>query len=110
MNIKRFEKKTAVDAHDSTILGSNVLPDGMKAPFQHFYGYLEDNGIMAGHAHSTDEIYIVMKGNGEVVVGDERAKVSGGDVVEIPADVWHTMENHSGKPLLWAAIWWDVIK
>lgn len=110
MNIKRFDKATAQPAHNGTILGLEVLPDGMKAPFDHYYGYLESNGTMEGHSHPTDEIYIVMQGEGIVYVGDEKSSISAGDIVEIPPNEWHTMENKSGKPLLWAALWWDRVK
>ena len=109
MNIKRFQKENSEGAHNDTILGSKVLPDGMTAPFEHFYGFLECDGTMDGHAHPTDEIYIVMQGDGIVTISDEKCKVSAGDVVEIPADIWHTMSNESGKPLLWAAIWWEKV-
>ena len=66
MNIKRFDKSNAVESHNGTILGSEVIPDGMKAPFKHFYGYLETEGTMEGHSHISDEIYIVMEGEGVV--------------------------------------------
>lgn len=109
MNIKRFEKSNSEQAHNGTILGSGVIPDGMKAPFKHFYGYLETKGTMEGHSHPTDEIYIVLEGEGVVVIGEETAPVRAGDVVEVPAGIWHTMKNESHAPLLWAALWWDVI-
>ena len=110
ISIARFSEKTAIQAHEGTILGANVLPEGTKAPFRHFYGYLENWHAMAGHAHPTDEIYIVMQGNGVVVVGEETSPVSAGDVVAIPAGVWHTMRNESGAPLLWAALWWKPVE
>ena len=59
----KFSEKTAVAAHEGTILGANVIPDGVEAPFRHFYGYLENGGAMAGHAHPTDEIYHIMLNN-----------------------------------------------
>jgi mannose-6-phosphate isomerase-like protein (cupin superfamily) len=61
---------------------------------------------MEGHAHPTDEIYVVLKGRGTVHVGNETALIEPGDVIEIPANVFHTMSCQAGGPLLWAAIWW----
>ena len=108
MNISRFETQTASKAHKDTILASAVLPAGMKAPFDHAWGYLNDNGSMELHAHPSHEVYFFFEGDGFVVVGDERCAVRGGDVVEIPPNVMHTVENESSKPLLWAALWWRV--
>ena len=35
ISIARFSEKTAIQAHEGTILGANVLPEGTKAPFRH---------------------------------------------------------------------------
>jgi len=110
---RRFDPANAVPGHEGTIIGSNVLPDSMTAPFWHQYGYLQNNGTaMAGHAHPTDEIYIVFSGTGYVIVGGKNHPVSAGDLVVIPAGEWHTMmcTDKDEAPLLWAAIWWDVIE
>ena len=108
MNISRFNSKTAIEAHQNTILASDVLPKGMTAPFKHAWGYLEGNGIMELHKHEAEEVYFFFEGNGYVIVDDEKQAVSGGDVVEIPSNSMHTVENQSGKPLLWAALWWEL--
>lgn len=106
MNVSRFEPNTASKAHQDTILASDVLPPGMRAPFKHAWGYLAGNGAMELHAHPSDEVYFFFQGDGFVVVGDERRAVGCGDVVEIPPNVMHTVQNESGRPLLWAALWW----
>ena len=113
INISRFDPGNAVPGHEGTILGSDVLPETMTAPFWHQYGYLHENGTaMAGHAHATDEIYIVFSGTGHVIVGGKTKAVSAGDTVVIPAGVWHTMlcTEKDEAPLLWAALWWDVVE
>lgn len=106
MNIKHFDKKLAQPAHEGTILADDVLPEGMKAPFDHAWGYLENNSKMEGHSHPHEEIYIVIRGEGLVHVGEETEKIIPGDVIEIPADEYHTMSCRDGGPLLWAALWW----
>jgi len=110
MKISRFDKNTAGGGHNDTILSSEVLPAGMTAPFGHAWGYLENGGEMEGHTHPTNEIYLVFSGTGTVVVGDERAKVSCGDVIEIPPDAYHTMICDENTALLWAAFWWEQIR
>ena len=107
MNISRFDINTAERAHQDTILASDVLPQGMEAPFRHAWGYLNEAGTMELHAHPALEVYFFFKGDGFVIVGDERQAVSCGDVVEIPRNVMHTVQNETDEPLLWAAMWWD---
>jgi len=107
--ISRFNKETAPAGHNGTILAGGVLPEGLNAPFGHAWGYLEGKSMMEGHAHPTDEVYLVVKGKGYCHIGDERFEVRPGDVVDIPANVAHTMECEDGEALLWAAFWWDHI-
>jgi len=112
IHVRRFNPANASPGHEGTILGSDVLPDSMDAPFWHQYGFLQEKGTaMAGHAHPTDEIYIVLSGTGHVIVGGKTKAVSAGDTVAIPAGEWHTVlcAEDDEAPLLWAALWWDVI-
>lgn len=111
ITINRFERDKAFPVHEGTILGMKAFSDSMGAPFEHLYGHLETNGIMdgsrRGHKHPTAEIYIVMSGEGFVIIDGDEAAVKAGDVIEIPRNAGHTMENRSGKPLTWLAIWWS---
>ena len=111
INIAKFDAKTAYTSHEGTILAQRVTPDGLETPFEHQYGYLTRGHAMAGHAHPTDEIYIVMAGSGHVMLGGDIKRVSAGDVVAIPHDVWHTMicTEQDDEPFLWAALWWDAL-
>jgi mannose-6-phosphate isomerase-like protein (cupin superfamily) len=109
MNITRFDKEAAHPAHGGTILAAPVLPQGVKAPFQHAWGYLTAGKEMEGHAHPTEEIYFIHAGCGAVVVGDEEEPVSAGDVIEIPPDAYHTVRNTSDGELTWFALWWEPI-
>ncbi|MDR0472869.1 MAG: cupin domain-containing protein [Treponema sp.] len=112
INIRRFDPANSVPGHEGTILASSVLPDTMTAPFWHQYGYLKNKGsAMAGHAHSADEIYIVLSGTGQVILGGKTRAVSAGNTIVIPSGQWHTMlcTDKDEAPLLWAALWWDKI-
>jgi mannose-6-phosphate isomerase-like protein (cupin superfamily) len=106
-NISRFVKETAPTGHNGTILAGPVLPNGMNSPFCHAWGYLENASAMEGHAHPTQEIYMVFEGEGFVHIGETKYPVRAGDVVEIPVNVYHTMECENGHKLLWAALWWE---
>ncbi len=108
MKIKRFSKEKAQSGHNGTILTDEVIPEGMKPPFDSAWGYLENNSKMEVHSHPVEEIYIVIKGEGKVMVADEVEDVTVGDVVEIPPDKEHTMICENKGPFLWVAFWWEV--
>jgi mannose-6-phosphate isomerase-like protein (cupin superfamily) len=111
IKIKKFDPLIAGKSNEGTILFAEVIPDGYKAPFKSAYGYLLNNQTMAGHAHETDEIYIVLSGTGYVTIGEKNREVSVGEVVAIPPNTWHTMmcTNKNKAPFIWAALWWDHI-
>ena len=44
--ITRFDPATAEKAHKDTILAGPVLPEGLRAPFEHAWGYLDAPGEM----------------------------------------------------------------
>jgi mannose-6-phosphate isomerase-like protein (cupin superfamily) len=105
--VSRFCKETAPSGHSGTILAGKVLPEGLKAPFDDAWGYLEGKSMMEGHSHPTDEIYLVAGGKGYCHISGERFEVKPGDVITIPPDAEHTMECEEGEALLWAAFWWE---
>ena len=55
--------------------------------------------------HSQDEIYIVMSGGSELIVGEQRTACSVGDVLFVPANAVHHFENFSDDFVTWAIFW-----
>jgi sugar phosphate isomerase/epimerase/mannose-6-phosphate isomerase-like protein (cupin superfamily) len=108
IQISRFDLSKAVKAHHGTVYASNPMPQGAHPPFQSAWGYLNPGEEMELHYHPTEEIYLVFKGNGVVVVGPRRRGVTVGDVIFIPPNEMHTMSNQSDGPLLWMALWWPA--
>jgi mannose-6-phosphate isomerase-like protein (cupin superfamily) len=51
--------------------------------------------------HSRDEIYIIARGKGEFVQGDERVKFGAGDFLFAPAGVPHRFEKFSKDFATW---------
>ena len=84
--ITRFDPANAQKAHGGTILASAVLPDGLRSPFDHAWGYLNGPGAMEPHTHYKEEVYIFTKGTGYVVVNGTRYQVGPDDVAYIPPD------------------------
>lgn len=109
-NKTTFSTDHAYKAHQDTILAGPVLPSGMKAPFDHAWGYLDKPGEMEYHKHPKEEVYFFFKGDGFVRIDGLETPVSPGDVVRIPPDAMHTVVNRSNEELLWAALWWPVME
>ena len=106
--ITRFDPATAEKAHKDTILAGPVLPEGLRAPFEHAWGYLDAPGEMEEHRHTKEEVYFFFKGEGFVRIDGTEYPVAPGDVVRVPPDALHTVVNRAHAQLLWAAFWWPI--
>ena len=51
--------------------------------------------------HEKDEIYVVVRGNGEFVKGNERVSFAAGDVLFVEARMEHRFENFSEDFATW---------
>ncbi len=108
ISASRFDLSKAFKSHHGTVYAMDPMPPGPHPPFQSAWGYLNPGEEMELHYHPTEEIYLVFKGEGTVIVGPREKKVTVGDVVFIPPNQMHTMSNRSDKPLLWMAVWWEA--
>jgi mannose-6-phosphate isomerase-like protein (cupin superfamily) len=55
--------------------------------------------------HDQDELYIVVKGEGELLVEDKVHAFKAGDVLFVPAGKQHRFENFSEDIITWAVFW-----
>ena len=55
--------------------------------------------------HQQDELYFVMRGKGEFVLGDDRMTFKAGDALFVPAGVVHRFENYSDDFATWVVFW-----
>ncbi len=111
INIDKFTLEKSELGHNGTIKTQKVIPKNWPTPpFDTAWGYLSGPGEMEGHAHSIEEVYMVFKGSGIVIIGDEEKEVNCGDIIHIPANIYHTMRNDHEGELMWAAIWWEPNK
>lgn len=61
---------------------------------------LEPNGgQVPWHDHEQEEIYVILQGEGELCLGDERGTISAGQTVYIPSGVFHQLTNTGVEPL-----------
>ena len=59
-----------------------------------------DPGVAVGtHTDSAEEIVVILEGNAEAIVGDERGLLQAGDAAVVPASVPHDVRNVGDVPL-----------
>jgi mannose-6-phosphate isomerase-like protein (cupin superfamily) len=51
------------------------------------------------HNHASEQVYVITAGRGTMAVGDERQEVAGGDLVYVPPNIIHGIENSSKEVL-----------
>ena len=58
-------------------------------------------GSTTGHAHpDTEEVYYVVSGEGEMVVGEDRYPIKPGDALYVPPGEFHTTFQTGNAPLV----------
>lgn len=62
-------------------------------------------GIDYQTSHKQDELYVVFKGSGVLVVGANRISFSEGDVLFVPAGTVHHFEDFADGLITWAVFW-----
>jgi mannose-6-phosphate isomerase-like protein (cupin superfamily) len=56
-------------------------------------------------AHKQDELYVVLKGSGVLVVEEARHPFESGDLLFVPANKAHRFEEFSQDIIAWALFW-----
>lgn len=57
------------------------------------HGTVKAGYALGGAAHEEDEIYYILSGEGKLKLDDEIVDVKGGQVIFIPAGVFHALDN-----------------
>lgn len=55
--------------------------------------------------HNQDELYVVVKGSGSLLIEEARFRFSEGDVLFVPAGKVHRFEEFSDDLVTWAVFW-----
>ncbi|KXU36107.1 cupin [Cephaloticoccus capnophilus] len=64
------------------------------------YVILEPNGgQVPWHNQEQEEVYMVLQGRGEICVGEEKSEITAGQMVYLPATVFHQLTNVGDSPL-----------
>jgi mannose-6-phosphate isomerase-like protein (cupin superfamily) len=56
-------------------------------------------GQVPWHNQEQEEIYFIVKGDGEICLGEERQAISSGQTVYIPSGVFHQLTNTGDEPM-----------
>jgi mannose-6-phosphate isomerase-like protein (cupin superfamily) len=56
-------------------------------------------------SHKQDELYVVLKGSGVLVVEEDRHPFESGDLLFVPANKAHHFEEFSQDIMTWAVFW-----
>jgi mannose-6-phosphate isomerase-like protein (cupin superfamily) len=57
------------------------------------------NSTQKPHSHDPEQVYVIVKGNGRMRVGEEEQDVIEGDLIYIPSNMVHSLENRSNEVL-----------
>jgi len=60
---------------------------------------IEPGNCLPTHTDSAEEILVILAGQAEVVVGDERGRVTAGDMALVPAMAPHSVRNVGAEPI-----------
>mgnify|MGYP003635592490 CR=1 FL=1 len=56
-------------------------------------------GQVPWHNQTQEEVYFIMKGEGEICVGEERRPIKAGQAVYLPPTVFHQLTNTGDEPM-----------
>ena len=66
---------------------------------------VEPGGRQGSHSHAPQQVYVVVRGRGVMHVGQDREEVGVGDLVFIPSNEPHHIENVSdGEPVTYVSV------
>lgn len=60
--------------------------------------------MMRGHKHNVDEVYLLLKGRGYIILGKKIVKIKEGDLITIPDNTYHRTVNTGKEKLVFLTI------
>jgi mannose-6-phosphate isomerase-like protein (cupin superfamily) len=82
------------------LLGSEHIAD---TPLAATWVTVDPGSRQVLHHHVSVQIYVIIQGGGLMHVGDETRQVSAGDLIYIPSDALHGIENNTAAPLIYVS-------
>lgn len=76
-----------------------------RTPFGLTWCTIDPHGETTLFAHHDEEVFIILDGQGEMIIGNEKELVYKGSVIQIPAFEWHQLINTSqDNPIVFLSI------
>jgi len=57
-----------------------------------------------GHSHNVEEVYLILRGNGYLIINNKKIKIKKGDLITIPKNAWHRTINTGKEKLIFLTI------
>ena len=64
---------------------------------------VDPGSAQRSHSHAAEQVYVVVRGWGRMKVGDEERVAASGDLIRIPPDALHGIENPSDEVLTYVS-------
>ena len=64
---------------------------------------VEPGSAQRPHSHAPEQVYVILRGEGKMMVGGEERLVGEGDLIHIPPDTEHGIENSSDGVLTYVS-------
>jgi mannose-6-phosphate isomerase-like protein (cupin superfamily) len=93
---KEYESRMILD-HEIT---------GRDDVIQMNHGTVKAGYALGGATHEEDEIYYILSGNGKLQLDDKIIDIAGGQVIFIPAGVFHALDNSASNEDLCILTFW----
>lgn len=107
MRIRRLKNCPEIVAGDDSHLRELLHPDRdypFDGRYSLAYAVLPEGASSLRHRLTSDEVYYIIKGDGEMHVNDDTAEITSGDVVEIPPNAVQWIANTSSEDLIFLCI------
>jgi len=82
------------DLRDTVVCINTLYPGKVNGEFR----------MTRGHLHNVEEVYLVLRGNGYVIVNKRKYSIKKGDLITIPRNIWHRSVNSGKEKLVFLTI------
>ncbi|EIV2083590.1 TPA: cupin domain-containing protein [Klebsiella aerogenes] len=111
MNKFEIFRKSNFDGlvHEYGLDGRRLLPwDNYPMPFAGGWCVVRPGTQSEPHTQIDQEIFIAIKGQATLIVGEEQYEFTTGDIAAIPKHTNHYIINDSTEDFHFYVVWWDM--
>lgn len=91
--------------HFKSVTRQTVFNGTDELPVECRYFEIQSDGHSTLERHQHEHLVMVIRGSGQVLVGEHVSEIGPNDVVYIPAKTWHQFRATNGEPLgFWCVV------